>query len=155
MKYIIRATKYFFYFCILLVLILSVLVAVGMVEANINSMFRNGYESLWQILIMMVLFGATYPLFGFTKRETIVPGAYSEIRQGVIDYMESKGYVLTREEGESMAFRSKSMMKRIFRMFEDTIILSRSFSGFTMEGLRKDVDRLRYGMEYKFRHPEE
>ena len=49
MKYIVRAIKYFFYFSILLIIILSVLVLAHVVDGNIETMFRNGYNSLWQI----------------------------------------------------------------------------------------------------------
>lgn len=154
MKYLIRAAKYFLYFTILLVIILGIMVAIGAVEADIELMFKNGYESLWQIGLMLVLIGLTYPFFGFMKKETIIPGEYSEIRQGVIDYMESRGYVLEKEYEENMVFHQKSIVNRFFRMYEDNITLTRSFTGFTMEGLRKDVVRLSYGMEYKFRHPE-
>lgn len=154
MKYLIRAAKYFLYFTILLVIILCIMVAIGAVEADIELMFKNGYDSLWQIGLMLVLIGLTYPFFGFMKKETIIPGEYSEIRQGVIDYMESRGYVLEKEDEENLVFHQKSIVNRIFRMYEDNITLTRSFTGFTMEGLRKDVVRLCYGMEYKFRHPE-
>lgn len=39
-------------------------------------------------------------------------------------------------------------------MFEDDITMTRSFTGFTMEGLRKDLVRLSSGLEYKFRNPD-
>lgn len=152
MRYLIRAVKYFFYFLILLVVIMAVMVAIGAVEADINTMFRNGTQSLWQIAAMLVVFGAIYPFFGFTKKETIVPGEYSEIREGVIMYMLSRGYYLEKEEGENMFFRASGPLNRTFRMFEDRISMTRSFTGFTMEGLRKDVMRLSMGLEHKFRY---
>lgn len=152
MRYLIRAVKYFFYFLILLVVIMTVMVAVGFVEADINTMFRNGTQSLWQIAAMLVIFGAIYPFFGFTKKETIVPGEYDQIREGIIMYMLSRGYQLEKEEGENMSFRASGPLNRTFRMFEDRITMTRSFAGFTMEGLRKDVIRLSMGLEHKFRY---
>lgn len=155
MQYLIRAVKYFFYFLIILVLIMAVMVALGAVEADITTMFRNGTDSLWQIGAMLVVFGAVYPFFGFTKKDTYISGEYSEIRAGVQAYMESRGYVLESEEGENMTFRCAGPLNRTFRMFEDRITLTRSFNGFIMEGLRKDVVRLSMGLEYRFRHEEE
>lgn len=152
MQYLVRAIKYFFYFLIVLVLVMTVLVLIHAVEADPEKMFRNGTDSLWQMGAMLVVFGAIYPFFGFTKRETIVPGEYSEIRGGVIKFMESRGYELEKEEGENIYFRQKSIVNKIFRMYEDRISMTRSFSGFTMEGLRKDVIRLSLGLEYQSRN---
>lgn len=152
MQYLIRAIKYFFYFLIILVVIMAVMIAIGAVEPDIATMFRNGYDSLWQIGAMLVVFGAIYPFFGFMKKETIVPGEYSEIREGVIMYMISRGYRLEKEEGENLYFRANGPLNKAFRMFEDRISMTRSYAGFTMEGLRKDVIRLSMGLEYKFRN---
>ncbi len=99
----------------------------------------------------MLAFGAIYPFFGFMKKETVVPGEYSEIREKVISFMEDRGYSLEKEDGENLYFRIKGPVKKIFRMCEDRISLTRSFSGFTMEGLRKDVIRLSIGMETRLR----
>ena len=53
-KYAIRAVKYFFYFTFLLALFLTVLVLAGVVEGNIETMFRGGYRSLLSIAIMFI-----------------------------------------------------------------------------------------------------
>lgn len=155
MRYLTRAVKYFFYFLIVLVIIMTIMVALGFVEADINTMFRNGTDSLWQIAAMLVVFGAAYPYFGFMKRETRVKGEYSEIREGVLMYMESRAYILETEEGENMTFRAAGPLNRTFRMFEDRITLTRCLGGFVMEGLRKDVVRLSMGLEHKFRYDEQ
>jgi len=154
MRYLVRAVKYFFYFLIIFVVLMALMIAFGFVEADIDTMFRNGTDSLWQIAVMLVVFGAAYPFFGFTKKEVWITGEYGEIRDGVQAYMQRRGYVLESEEGENMTFRCAGPINRTFRMFEDRITLTRSFSGFTMEGLRKDVVRLGMGLEYSFRNGE-
>lgn len=154
MRYLVRAVKYFFYFLIIFVVLMALMIAFGFVEADIDTMFRNGTESLWQIGVMLVIFGAAYPFFGFAKKEAWITGEYSEIRSGVLAYMESRGYVLESEEGENLTFRCAGPLNRTFRMFEDRITLTRSITGFTMEGLRKDVVRLAMGLEYRFRNGE-
>lgn len=152
MQYLRRAVKYFFYYLIILIIILVALVALKIVEADISVMFRNGYDSLWQIGLMLVFFGGIYPFFGFWKRETVVPGEYSEIRDKVVSYMESRGYVLETEEGENLTFRQRNPVNKALRMYEDRVTLTRSYAGFTMEGLRKDITRLATGMEYRLRN---
>jgi len=70
-------------------------------------------------------------------------------------YMEEKGYRLEKEDGENLTFRLKNPINRLSRMYEDRITFTRTVSGFQLEGLRKDVVRIVYGLEYKFRHNEE
>ena len=143
-KYIIRAIKYFFYFTILLIIILAVLILAHVVDGNIETMFRDGYNSLWQIAIMFAAVSAVYPVFGFVKKDAMVPGEYSE----------NRGYRLEKEDGENMSFRSRSLLNRISRMCEDRITFTRTLGGFTLEGLRKDTIRLIYGLENAMRSNE-
>ena len=155
MKYIIRAVKYFFYFFILLAIMLGILVLAHVTGANnIEELFKDGYNSLVKIAIMFGCISAIYPLFGFQKKDAIVPGEYREIRTSVIEFMESRGYRLESEQEQNLTFRYRSPVNRFFRMFEDRITMTRSISGFEVEGLRKDVIRIVYGLEQKMRMPE-
>ncbi|MBO7640713.1 MAG: hypothetical protein J6S66_03045 [Bacteroidales bacterium] len=156
MKYIIRAVKYFFYFFILLAIMLGILVLAHVTDANnIEELFKDGYNSLVKIAIMFGCISAIYPLFGFQKKDAIVPGEYREIRTSVIEFMESRGYRLESEQEQNLTFRYRSPVNRFFRMFEDRITMTRSISGFEVEGLRKDVIRIVYGLEQKMRMPEQ
>ena len=155
MKYIIRAVKYFFYFFILLAIMLGILVLAHVTDANnIEELFKDGYNSLVKIAIMFGCISAIYPLFGFQKKDAIVPGEYREIRTSVIEFMESRGYRLESEQEQNLTFRYRSPVNRFFRMFEDRITMTRSISGFEVEGLRKDVIRIVYGLEQKMKTPE-
>ena len=155
MKYIVRAVKYFFYFCILLSAMLAILSVAHVIEGTVEGMFREGYDSLIKIAIMFACVSAVYPLFGFMKKEALIPGEYGEIRDRIIKYMESRGYRLESERDEDMTFRSRSAVTRLLRMFEDRITLTRRVTGFDVEGLRKDVVRIVYGLESALRRPEE
>ena len=153
MRYVIRAVKYFFYFCALLAIMIGILILAHATDANnVESLFRDGYNSLVKIAIMFGILSAFYPMFGFQKKEAIVPGEYKEIRTAVIEFMESRGYKLESEQGEDMTFRSSSAVNRLFRMYEDRITLTRRISGFDVEGLRRDVVRLVHGLENKIRN---
>ena len=151
MKYAIRAVKYFFYIIIIVAIMFGILMAVGYLDTDINSLFKNGYNSLWQIAIVFALLSALYPSFGFMKKDVIVPGEYNEIRPIVIKAMEERGYSLESEEGENLTFRRNGGLSRLTRMLEDRITLTRDITGFQMEGLRKDVVRLVYAIESKAR----
>ncbi len=151
LKYIIRAIKYFFYFSLLLAVLLTILVLAHIVDGNIESMFRDGYKSLAQIGIMFGCVSAVYPVFGFIRKGTVIPGEHGDIRNGIIDFMEGRGYRLESEDGENMTFRSRALFHRLSRMLEDRITFTRELGGYQVEGLRKDVVRLIYGLEHKFR----
>ena len=149
MKYIIRAVKYFIYICLIVAIVIGILVAIGYLDADINLIFKDGYKSVGMIALVFALFSAVYPLFGYMKKMVITPGEYGEIRSAVIDAMTERGYELEKEEGENLTFKRRDFFSRMTRMFEDRITLTRDISGFSMEGLRKDVVRLSYAVESK------
>ena len=105
MKYFVRSVKYFFYFTFLFVVIMAALVLIGVVKPDVSLMFRDGYKSLWQIALLFAFVSAFYPRFGFIKRSAIINGEFSDIRGGIIEYMEARGYRLESENGENMTFR--------------------------------------------------
>ena len=152
MKYLIRAIKYFAYLIILILIMLGILIAIGYAEPDVNSLFRNGTQSVLMILVMLAFLAAIYPNFGFMKKDVIIPGEYGEIRDTVIKAMEERGYLLDTEDGENLTFRRRDFVSKLTRMFEDRITLSRDISGFRMEGLRKDVVRMVYAIENKARN---
>ena len=154
MRYIIRALKYFVYITIIITIILAILVALGFVSSNIDIMFRNGWKSVGLILLMFAAVSAFYPRFGYCKRLARVLGEYSDLRESVISYMEDRGYRLESEEGTTLKFRSKSVLLRIARVWEDRITMEHGLGGFTLEGVSKDVARVASGLEFKFRTPE-
>lgn len=152
MKYIARAIKYFFYYTIILAVIMAALVLFDLVEADPAVMFRQGWKSIGEILLLFGTVAAIYPKFGFTRRTADVPGEYSQVRQGVIDYMENRGYRLENEDGlGTMTFRLRSKASAVTRMLEDRITMTHNLEGFEIEGLTKDVVRIVGGLEYKFR----
>ena len=124
------------------------------IDSNIELMFRNGYNSLWHIALMFAVVSAFYPMLGFMKNEALIPGEYKDIRPAIVEYMQEKGYALENENGENLNFRLRNGINRLSRMYEDRISFIRNFSGFQVEGLRKDVVRIVYGLEYKFRNKE-
>lgn len=151
MKYIVRAIKYFFYYVIILAVIMTALILLDLVKADPAEMFRQGWKSVGEIFLLFGVVAAVYPKFGFTRRTANVPGEWSQIRQGVVDYMEVRGYRLEKEEGETMTFRLRNKVNAISRMLEDRITMTRCIEGLELEGLTKDIVRIVGGLEYKFR----
>ena len=154
MKYIVRAVKYFIYICVLVTIILSVLVLAHFVSSDINVMFKEGWKSVAKIALVFAGIAAIYPLFGYRKLLAGVLGELGGLRDGVVKCMEERGYRLESEDGESMTFRSRSLLNRIFRVWEDRITVTKTLGGFEVEGLSRDVARIVPALEYRFRNPE-
>ena len=147
MKYAIRAVKYFVYIVCIVAIVIGALMALGIVESEIDKVFRNGYNSLWQIALMFAALSAFYPLFGYMKKTAQAGGTLAERKAEIVKYMESKNYVLSKEEGETLKFRRRSFLQRLSRSFEDTVTVKQEFGGFELEGIRKDVVILSIGLE--------
>ena len=142
MKYIIRSVKYFFYLAIMLVVFIVVLSLLGLVGSTPEEIFREGTRSLWQIAGFCAVFAAIYPSLAYGRRRAMVPGSYDELRCEVVEIMHSRGYILESEGDETMCFRQKSPVVRLFQMFEDRITLTKTLSGFELEGQNKALVRV-------------
>lgn len=151
MKYIVRVFKYFVFITVVMVLILLVLSLAGIVGKDVDAMFRNGWNSVWQIALMFLVVAAVYPRFGFCKRGARLSGTYAEIRPGLVRLMAERGYEVETEEGENLTFRCKSVFQRFLKLFwEDRITFERDRAGFYVEGRTKDVVRIVSALENRF-----
>lgn len=147
MKYFIRAIKYFFYFAILTTLIILVLVFIGAVEGNIESIFEDGYNSLWKIAVFFALVAAVYPKFGFIRRKLDTDLEWNTVKEQAAAYFEEKPFRLESQTEDTISFRRRDTISRITKMGEDRITLVRTDEGYYMDGLRKDVILYSTGLE--------
>lgn len=156
MKYLVRVVKYFIYLVVILALFIALLMYFNMVGTSLDEIFKNGAKSLWQVAGIVAVFAAIYPLMGFTRRSAMIPGDYPALKQGIVDVMHDRGYVLESENAdvpgeEKLSFRKRSPLLRLTRMFEDRITMVKDFGGFSLEGPSKDLARLIGALEFKFR----
>lgn len=154
MKYFIRSVKYFIYFCAILAIMVGALVLIGAAEANIETLFRGGYDALWKIAALFAVISAIYPKVGFIRREASFPGSWDDIKGDIRRYMEDNHYDFEKEEAGSMSFRHKGFASRLSRMFEDRIVITPAFGGVTVDGPRKDAIRVATGIEYRMEKSE-
>lgn len=154
MRYFIRSLKTFLYFLLIFVIIIAIFVISGMAELNIETMFRDGYKSLWQIFGILILIAAVYPKVSYVKTTPRISGNMSGCRVQIIEIMQGFGYVLEKESVNVMTFRQKSAGARFSRKFEDRITFEQGEGGLTIEGLRKDVVRIVSRMEYRINNNE-
>lgn len=152
MKYFIRSVKYFIYFAVIFVLIISLLLITGIAEGDLPSLFKNGYDSLYQIAACLLVISAVYPMFGYMKKEIDVAGGIGQNKDNICRMMDNYGYRLEKEDGDGkISFRHKKLLNSLFRMMEDRITIEQTPSGLRLEGLRKDVVRIATGLEYRLR----
>lgn len=149
MKYFIRSVKYFIYFSLLCTLIVYALVLTGMASGDINEIFEGGYDAIWKIAVFFALVAAVYPKFGFITRKIETDRSWEEVINTATEYLKAARYVPEHESEDIITFRFSSMAGRLTKMFEDRITITRTDSGFKMEGLRKDVFRMASTIEYR------
>lgn len=147
MKYFIRSVKYFFYLLIILTIILSALAYGGFVEADLSKMFINGYNSIWQICLILAVFSAIYPRFGFTSRTAQVFGSAEEVKGTIMYVMDLHNYKLESKDESRYTFVKRSVLSRLLKMWEDRVTIEQSASGLRLEGLTRDLVRLVSGLE--------
>lgn len=155
MKYIIRAIKYFFYFAITCAVIVTVLVLIGAVEGNIDSIFEEGYRSIGKIAMFFAIVAAVYPKLGFITRRIAVNSPWEDIREQTIEFMAERRYELESESPEKVTFRVKGLAGKLSKMYEDRLSLTRAIDGWQMEGLRKDALRISSALEHRLTPPEQ
>lgn len=142
MRYLIRSVKYFIQLMVILTLVIAILVVAKVVDADISKIFVNGYDSLWQIALLMAAFAAIYPRFGYAKRQAIVPGSDEETAPVLEKVMAAFGYEKEQRSDGVLAYRKRSFGDRLLRLFEDRITVTRFVSGYELEGSNKDIVRL-------------
>ena len=142
MRYFIRSVKYFVQLMVILAIIIAVLILAKVVPGDISEIFVNGYNSLWQIALLMAVFAAIYPRFGYIKRQAVVPGDDAEAGSVLTRVMEAHGFIEEPSTGDCRRFRKKSVGDRLTRLWEDRITVTRCLAGFELEGIGRDVTRL-------------
>lgn len=142
MRYLVRALKYYAELLFILVLVIGLLMAFKVVDTDIDSLFVNGKDSIWQIALIMAGFAAVYPRFGYLKRRLRLAGSFEEILPQVKKVMEARGYVLESQDGENLTYRLRSRAGRIMRTGEDRITMTRCLGGFELEGPGKDLSKI-------------
>ena len=151
MTYLRRAIKYFIQTCLLLAIIIGILMLSGMVSKDISVAFTHGWTSVWWILAIFAVMALAYPFVGYQKRIIRVNGDPALTRDGIVEALKTRGYVLGSDADGVLKFHLSSPVNRAFRFWEDTITLSPILEGWEAEGLSRDLVRVVSSIEYYFR----
>ena len=92
-----------------------------------------------------------YPFFGYARKKVYLNKSFTEDKTKILDAFERSRFEVESESGNTLSFRHKSFVVRMFRMFEDRIILDYSDNPIAIEGQRKEVYRIARMIEYAVR----
>ena len=152
MTYLRRAIKYFIQTCLLLAIIIGILMLSGMVSKDISVAFTHGWKSVGWILAIFAVMALVYPFFGYQKRKIRVIGDPAQARDGIVEALKIRGYVLESEADGVLKFHLSAPLNRAFRFWEDTITLTPVLEGWEAEGLSRDLVRVVSSIEHYFRN---
>ena len=152
MTYLRRALKYFIQICIIFALIIGVLMLTGLVSKDISGAFIYGWKSVWWIVAIFAVMALAYPFFGYQKRQINVKGDPALAKDGIVEALKGRGYVLEGEKDGELSFHLSSPLNRAARMWEDRITLTPVLGGFQAEGLSRDLVRVMSAIEQHFRN---
>lgn len=152
MTYLRRALKYFLQITLLFVVIIGALMLSGMVSKDVAVAFQQGWKSVGFILALFVVMSLAYPFFGYQKRKIAVNGDPAECRDGIVEALKIRGYVLENEAEGVLSFHLSNPLNRAARMWEDRVTLTPILGGFEAEGLARDLVRVVSSIEQYFRN---
>lgn len=147
MRYLIRTLKYYVYYCIIIALVVFIMIKAGYAEPNLDELFVNGKDSLWQLALIIALFAAVYPRIGFSRKTIHIGSDLSAVRYQIISVADRLGYKLQEESASSLSFVRRSPFSRALKMWEDKISLSPTNGGIEIEGITKDIVRIKSMLE--------
>ena len=153
MRYTIRAVKYFLSMAVIVTLILICLTYYATGSFDISKSLDNGWRSVIYIGLILAVFSAVYPAFGYRQRPLDIRGEREEIAGIIRGYMDARGYRPEKERPDGLlTFRHRSPLVRFFRVWEDRITFTPTHSGYSIEGLNRDIVRMISGIEYKYQN---
>ena len=145
-KYFIRVVKYLIYFVIIFSLIIAIFALASKQELSYSALFRPG--SGVELLVFFIVISLAYPLVSFINKRAYLNHSFAEERDKILKVFEESNYIKVAEDATTLTFRHKSKVTRLFRMFEDTIVVDFSDNPIVLKGMRKDVYRLAKSIEY-------
>ena len=148
MKYLVRSLKYFLCLLIILALVIAALIVTGLVEADFETMFKNGYDSYWQIALVAAVLAALYPRMGYSTRTAHIYGEPADVKARLDHVMDLHGYRLSKDLGEDgICYVRRSGLSRALKTWEDTLTCRITAPGVEIGGPTKDVVRIFSGLE--------
>ncbi len=148
--YLRRVAKYIvFYTVIILLMLLIVYFTSDNRSITFWELIRP--QSQTNLIILILAFSAVYPFLGFSKKEVYTNRFSEQDKEAAIRIISESGFILISDQDGKMVFKSKRLTMRIFRVFEDLITLEYRDQTLTIEGMRRDIQRISSHLGHYFR----
>lgn len=145
-KYLIRSVKYLIALCVLYVVLMWLMNYSEQSLITFAERWKIMFSTWrgWSMIAGTVLLAATYPLFGYVKRE--VKGNIVTDRNEIDMAAEAAGLHLIAENESELVYRSNGL-RRLIRLGEDEVRIRQKGSQIEVEGLRSSAVRLAFDAE--------
>ena len=148
--YLRRVAKYIvFYTVIILLMLLIVYFTSDNRSITFWELIRP--QSQTNLIILILAFSAVYPFLGFSKKDVYTNRFSEQDKEAAIRIIAESGFILISDQDGKMVFKSKRLTMRIFRVFEDLITLEYRDQTLTIEGMRRDIQRISSHLGHYFR----
>ncbi|MDR3236687.1 MAG: hypothetical protein LBT48_08215 [Prevotellaceae bacterium] len=152
-RYLRRALKSILMFCIIACLIYVAGFYFGASSNNQITLKDLLLTSNLKLLVIFLLvFGLVHPLFGYIKQRIYVNHPLDGEKQDIIRRFANANFKLESDDNKKMVFRHQSHIVRFTRLYEDRIEVDYSSNPVTVDGLRRDADRLARAIQEIVQH---
>ncbi len=148
-QYLTRVVKYLIYLVIVFILVIAIFSLTSKSSFSFSNLFREGTEL--QIVIFLLVMSVIYPFFGYARKKVYLNKSFAQDKTKILEVMEKSRFEVEAESENTLSFRHKSFAVRMFRMFEDRLVLDYSDNPIAIEGQRKEVYRIARMIEYAVR----
>lgn len=144
MRYLVRSVKYLLFLVVLYIGLMALMNYTNTLAMPLEDTLYAQTHTWrgWVMLGAVVLLSATYPLFGFIRRE--VRGHINTHHAQIVKAFEVAGFRLCEEDGQRMIFRAEGVLKRLSLLYEDEIHVSQQGDKIQIEGIRRGVAKVVY-----------
>ncbi|MDR1681395.1 MAG: hypothetical protein LBS12_06410 [Prevotellaceae bacterium] len=158
-RYYIRAGKSILLFYTIALLAIAVIYFITPTQdrqvATFAEFLQQGVTLGWMSLFL-ALFGLVYPFFGYIRHRIPRPHPLTaEEKAIIVAVFANARFTLRKDDGQTLVFRPKSALTRGMRVYEDAITVDYAGDALTVEGLRRDADRLARGVEWKLNNSDD
>lgn len=146
-QYLIRSVKYLIWLLLLFVLVFLLMILTGGSQVGPAESLQLLFgSSRGAIMICAIVFLALlYPRYGFVRRE--VRGDLAVNREALLEAFSRSGFRLESESEAGLVFRADTGLKKALMLWEDTILVTPTETGFALEGLRKEVVKVEFRLK--------
>ncbi|MDR1593856.1 MAG: hypothetical protein LBS43_05150 [Prevotellaceae bacterium] len=147
-RYIIRAAKSTIFIAIIFAIFLCFIYFTSE-KTRVDTTFWDLIPYPATMAGFFILYGISYPLVSFVKKDAMLVKSFSEERINILNIFDSAGYELTSEKNGVLTFRLKSKFTRFMRLLgEDMIEVEYNEGKVSLSGLRRDIYRIARYIEY-------